>query len=82
MNPSRGKATPLLLDKSVDSLQRGLEAQRKNRSHDAKLHYLRAAELLFKAADLFVLPSDREGHSLAIMEAMAAALPITNGRHF
>lgn len=32
-------------------------------------------DALFKAADLFVLPSDREGHSLAIMEAMAAALP-------
>lgn len=56
MNGSRGNATPFLLDKSVNSLQRGLDAQRKNRAHEAKLHYLQAAELLFKAADLSPQP--------------------------
>jgi SpoVK/Ycf46/Vps4 family AAA+-type ATPase len=42
----------LLLDQTSASLERGLEAQRRDQSAQARQHYLRAAELLFKAAAL------------------------------
>ncbi len=31
---------------------------------------------LYESADIFVLPSLKEGHSLAMLEALAAGLPV------
>jgi SpoVK/Ycf46/Vps4 family AAA+-type ATPase len=41
-----------LLDQTIVSLERGLEAQRRERVAQARQRYLRAAEMLFKAASL------------------------------
>ncbi|MGW7531883.1 glycosyltransferase family 4 protein [Amycolatopsis sp. NPDC054798] len=72
---------PVVLDVAGDGEQRQ-ELEKMVQQHGipgVRFHgRLHGAELLhrYERADLFVLPSDREGMSLAALEAMAAGLPV------
>ncbi|ATY12113.1 glycosyltransferase family 1 protein [Amycolatopsis sp. AA4] len=72
---------PVVLDVVGDGEQRTRLAETVQRQGIAGVRFhgrLHGASLLhrYEQADLFVLPSDREGMSLAALEAMAAALPV------
>lgn len=72
---------PVVLDVVGDGEQRYWLEQAARRSGLAGVVFhgrLHGAELLrrYEEADVFVLPSDREGMSLAALEAMAAGLPV------
>jgi len=58
------------VDELIEELELGDSVRRVGKiSHDAKVK-------LLKSADLFVLPSYSEGFTTAILEAMAAAIPV------
>ncbi|MBB1158007.1 MULTISPECIES: glycosyltransferase family 4 protein [Amycolatopsis] len=72
---------PVVLDVVGDGEQRERleETAQQQGIPDVRFHgRLHGASLLhrYERADLFVLPSDREGMSLAALEAMAAGLPV------
>lgn len=72
---------PVLLDVVGDGEQRRQLAETVQRQGNPVVRFhgrLDGAALLrrYEQADLFVLPSDREGMSLAALEAMAAGLPV------
>ena len=60
------------------SLARQIRAEAAELGHDNSVMFVEPTneiEHLFRAADLFVLPSAREAHPLALLEAMACGLP-------
>jgi glycosyltransferase involved in cell wall biosynthesis len=60
------------------SLARQIRADAAELGHDNPVMFVEPTneiEHLFRAADLFVLPSAREAHPLALLEAMACGLP-------